>query len=88
MGRWGNWPRSSRLEEGELRTPCISGDRWPALGGVGASQAFSFFPPYFKLWLSNFPIGTGENFSGDLLRCSELIGAGDRGEGQKPGSRV
>ena len=76
------------MEEGELRTSHIFGDRWPALKGVGASQVFSFFPPYFKLWLSNFPIGTGKNFLGGLLRCSELIGVGDRGEGQKPGSRV
>ena len=75
------------MEEGELRTPCIFGDRWPALGGVGASQAFSFFPPYFKLWLSNFPIGTGKNFSGDLLRCSELIGAEGRDRNLALGSK-
>lgn len=53
------------------------------------------FSPFFlhilnivSLGLSKFPIGTGKDFLGGLFRSSELIGVRDRGEGQKPGSRI
>lgn len=59
MERWGNWTKVQPFGRRWAKNIPYLWRQMAALKG-GASSSFLLFPPYFKLWLSNFPIGTGK----------------------------
>lgn len=63
----------------------LPGKEWVMLA---LSPVFLHILNSLSFRLSKFPIGMGKAFLEGHLRSSELIGAGDREEGQKSGPRV